>query len=35
MFARVHSVLLTDAFGHEIVPLSTLASPKPKSIAHS
>lgn len=34
MFARVPSVLFCDALGHEIVPLSTLASPKPKSIAH-
>lgn len=34
MFARVPSVLFSDALGHEIVPLSTLASPKPKSIAH-
>ena len=34
MFVRVPSVLFSDALGHEIVPLSTLASPKPKSIAH-
>lgn len=34
MFARVPSVLFSDALGHEIVPLSTLASSKPKSIAH-
>lgn len=34
MFACVPSVLLSDALGHEIVPLSTLASPKPKSTAH-
>lgn len=34
MFARVSSVLFSDSLGHEIVPLSTLASPKPKSIAH-
>lgn len=34
MFARVPSVLFSDALGHEIVPLSTLASPKPKTIAH-
>lgn len=34
MFARVPSVLFSDALGHEIVPLSTLASPKPESLAH-
>lgn len=28
MFARVPSVLWSDALGHEIVPLSTLASPQ-------
>lgn len=34
MFAHVPSVLLSDALGHEIVPLSMLASLKPKSTAH-
>jgi len=34
MFARVPSVLSSDALGHEIVPFSTLASRKPKFIAH-
>lgn len=34
MFALVPCVLFADALGHEIVPLFTLASPKPKSIAH-
>lgn len=34
MFAHVPSVLFSDALGHEIVPLSTLASPKPESNAH-
>lgn len=33
MFALVPCVLFSDALGHEIVPLFTLASPKPKSIA--
>lgn len=33
MFALVPCVLFSDALGHEIVPLFTLASPKPKSVA--
>lgn len=34
MFAHAASVRFSDALAHEIVPLSTLASPKPKSSAH-